>query len=144
MLGHGAIGQHAIGESKSNPRADRVRQIAESLFGRVHSSGTLEFIEEDRRGIPHDRSVDFVDVEIPADLAGAAAGMLGMGGFTAYITGQDARMAPRRITGMQGQTIVCEDEALTAFYSYRVELQPRAVAVSHDPHAGAKAQTRPT
>jgi hypothetical protein len=60
--------------------------------------------------------------EIPADLLGAAMGMLSMGGFGMPdgVGAQSARMAPRRITTMQGAMVIGQDETLTAYHRLTV------------------------
>jgi hypothetical protein len=64
-------------------RADRVRMICHTLFGKVL-----------------DRDGHLLTIEIPADLLGAALGMLSAGGFAMPdgVGAQSARMSPRRIT----------------------------------------------
>jgi hypothetical protein len=57
-----------------------------------------------------------------------------MSGFFAIITGQRVGMAPRRITNMAGQTVVCDEQATMAFYTFRGDLAPRMVAVETVPH----------
>ena len=113
MLGHGAIGEHAIGEAKEdaalNPRADRVRIVANTLFGRVV-----------------ERIGDTVYVEIPADMISAAGAMFAASGFTAVIAGQTTRMETRRLTDMDKRTVF--DHAaqdLMAFYTFKVSLAAR-------------------
>jgi hypothetical protein len=69
--------------------------------------------------------------------------MLGAGGFSGYITGQDMRQAPRRVADQDGRTIVTDQMAIIAFYRFRVELQDRHAKVETLPHAGAIAATRP-
>jgi hypothetical protein len=90
--------------------ADRVRQIAETLQGRVLG-----------------REGEIMRVEIPADLASGAATLFGMAGLTAVIVGQEVRMAPKRVTTTQYQTIVTDEQITQAFYTFKVELTPHAV-----------------
>jgi hypothetical protein len=107
-------------------RADRVRQIAESLFGKVLS-----------------RDGDTMRVEIPADMSGAAASMFGQGGFSACIVGQDARMKTRRLMDMDKRTVI--DHAaqdLMAFYTFKVSLAPHHEQPSPQPTVANI--TRPT
>jgi hypothetical protein len=87
--------------SKLDQRAERVRIIAHTLHGSVL-----------------DRDGHLMMVEIPADLLGAAMGMLSMGGFGMPngVGKQSTRMAPRRITTMQGAMVSGQDEALTAYH----------------------------
>ena len=84
--------------SNLDHRADRVRIIAYTSV--IERDGHL------------------MTVEIPADLLGAAMGMLSMGGFGMPdgVGAQSARMAPRRITTMQGAMVIGEGEALTAYH----------------------------
>jgi hypothetical protein len=107
-------------------RADRAKQIAQELFGKSHWRDGAE-----------------MHVEIPADMAGAAASSYGRGGFSAVITGQTTRLAPRRIVDMDQRTIVTDEQALMAFYSFKVDLHDRHAKVTDTPHAGAIAATRP-
>jgi hypothetical protein len=114
--------------SNLDHRADRVRIIAHTLHGSVL-----------------DRDGHLMMVEIPADLLGAAMGMLSMGdfGMPDGVGAQSARMAQRRVAGMSGQIIRCDDEeALTAFHKLDVDLMPQD-ARAEPPHAGAIAITRP-
>jgi hypothetical protein len=62
--------------------------------------------------------------------------MFGMSGFTATIAGQTTRLAPRRATTMSGQTVVCDEMATTAFYLFKIDLAPHAVAVETSPRRG--------
>jgi hypothetical protein len=64
--------------SQLHERVDRVRIIAHTLHGNVL-----------------DRDGDVVTIEVPADLSDACASMLGAGGFSAVIVGQNQRLAPR-------------------------------------------------
>jgi hypothetical protein len=108
-------------------RARRVEIICNTLHGSVIGRDGAE-----------------MRVEIPADMASPAARMFGMGGFCAVITGQSARMEPRRVTTMQGHMVI--DHAaqdLMAFYSFKVELTPHAARIETTPHAAAIAATRP-
>jgi hypothetical protein len=110
-----------------DPRADRVRQIAESLFGKVL-----------------DRDGAEMHVEIPADMSGAAASSFGQGGFSACIVGQTTRMETRRLMDMDKRTVF--DHAaqdLMAFYTFKVQLAGHAARVEDKP-SGAIALTRPT
>jgi hypothetical protein len=113
-------------------RADRVRQIAHTLYGRVL-----------------DRNRNKMVIEVPADLLGAAMNMLSMGGFGMPdgVGKQTSRMATKRITGMSGQIVVCQGhEELMAFFSINVSLKTRDVRVENPdtPHSGAVWLTRPT
>jgi hypothetical protein len=90
------------------------------------------------------RDGDVMQIEVPADMLGAATGLLGQGGFVFNIGNQRTDMAPRRITNMEGRTVVCDETALMAFYEIEVKLAPRTIAVSENPHAGAIWATRPT
>ena len=46
----------------------------------------------------------------------------------------DTRLAPRRITNMQGQTVVCEgDVVTTAFMRYDVDLRPAKLSPAPTP-----------
>jgi hypothetical protein len=70
--------------------------------------------------------------------------MFDQSGFTAVIVGQDARMAPRRVTSMQGRCVIDPDaQDLAAFYIYRIELADRHAKVL-DPLAAVANITRPT
>jgi hypothetical protein len=91
-------------------RADRVKAIAECVGGKVL-----------------DRNGDTVRIEIPADTAPPGLVTLwGEGGFVPIFKSQDTRLASRRITNMQGQTVICEGDLITAsFYRYTVDLRPR-------------------
>lgn len=110
-------------------RAERVRQIAESLYGSVL-----------------DRDGDTLWCEVPADLCGGFTTLCGMGGFVAINRGQTTRPAFQRVVTTQGDTVVCTDQPMItmAFYRYSVELQTHHVAVTHDPHAGAGGITKQT
>jgi hypothetical protein len=108
-------------------RADRIQQIAELLHGRVLA-----------------RDGDAMWIEIPADVIGGALTPFGMGGFPAAIGKQSTRLAPRRIVNMVGHTVVCDEKVTTAFYGFKVSLQPHAVAVATDPHAATIAITATT
>jgi hypothetical protein len=56
------------------------------------------------------------------------------GGFVPIFKSMDTRLAPRRITNMQGQTVVCEgDMVTTAFMRYDVDLRPNAAKPSPAP-----------
>ena len=112
-------------------RAERVRQIAEQLYGNI---------------LDRDGDGDVMWCEIPADLCGAFTSMIGMNGLTPILKSQTTRPAHRRVVTTQGDTVVCSDQPmiLMAYYRYTVDLQPHRVAVSHDPHADAAAITRPT
>jgi hypothetical protein len=103
-------------------RADRAKQIAQELFG---------------------KSLWRDGAEIPADMAGAASSNYGRGGFSAVITGQTTRLAPRRIVDMDQRTIVTDEQALMAFHSFKVDLHDRHAKVTDTPHAGAIAATGP-
>jgi hypothetical protein len=46
-------------------------------------------------------------------------------------------MAPRRFANMAGQTVVCDEQATMAFYTFRGDLAPRMVAVETVPHGAA-------
>jgi hypothetical protein len=76
---------------------------------------------------------------IPADLAVSTAGMFGMSsGFSATIAGQSTRMAPRRIATMSGAMIALRNDPITtAFYTFKIDLAPRNVAVEIVPHGAA-------
>src|SRR4051812_8077592 len=100
------------GGRMTEERKARVRQIAGVLYGTVISEGG-----------------NLMLIEIPADLSGAASSMLGQGGFSGVIIGQSTRPARRRISDMQGNTVVCQEMDTTAFYTFRVELQTQQVAV---------------
>ena len=106
-------------------RADRVKAIVERNFGRILS-----------------RDGDVMRIETPADLAPGLAGTFGLGGFVPIFMGQSIRQAPRRVTDMQGNTIVCDNDMLTtAFYRYDIDLRPRDTA---KPAPTAADITRPT
>jgi hypothetical protein len=108
-------------------RAERVRAIVTSLHGKVL-----------------DRQDDVMTVEVPADIMGGFTTLAGMGGFSAILQKQSTKMAPRRIVNISGQVVVCDEMVTTAFYSFKVSLQPHHVAVEAKPHAGATAITAPT
>jgi hypothetical protein len=42
-------------------------------------------------------------------------------------------MAPRRVVTMGGQVVVCDDTMTTAYYCFKIDLAPRAVAVETQP-----------
>jgi hypothetical protein len=107
-------------------RADRVRQIAESLFGKLLS------IDD-----------DVAEAEVPADLSGAFSVSLGASGFSGFIIGQDCRQAPKRVVTMDYRTIVTDQMATMAFYRFRVELQDRHAKMTDIPHSAAITATRP-
>jgi hypothetical protein len=47
-----------------------------------------------------------------------------MVGFVPIFTSQDPHQAPRRVTDMQGRTVVCHgDMVTTAFYRYTIDRQ---------------------
>jgi hypothetical protein len=107
-------------------RQRRVQIITNTLYGSV---------------LDHDD--DVMHVEIPADLAGAAASLFGAGGFSAVIIGQTTRMEPRRVLDLDKRTVIDHDaEDLMAFYSYRIELTPHAAQQSPQPSVASI--TRPT
>jgi hypothetical protein len=70
-------------------RADRVRAIAVSVHGRVIG-----------------RAGNVVEIEIPADVVPGLGALWGMGGFNPIFRSQDTHLAPRRVTTMQGHTVV--------------------------------------
>jgi hypothetical protein len=109
--------------SNLDHRADRVRIIAHTLHGSV--------IERDGH---------LVTVEIPGRSA------LSTGGFGTPdgVGAQSARMAPRRITTMQGAMVIGQDEALTAYHRVTVDLRPRDAKVETMPHSAAIAATPQT
>jgi hypothetical protein len=109
-------------------RADRVRIIAHTLHGTFLS-----------------RDGHLMTIEVPADLLGPAMSMLGASGFAMPdgVGAQSARMAPRRITTMQGAMVIGEGEALTAYHRVTVDLRPRDARVETLPHSAAIAATRP-
>jgi hypothetical protein len=86
-----------------------------------------------------DRDGHTMVIEIPADLLGAAMGMLSMGGFGMPdgVGRRSTRMSPRRITTMEGTMVIGQDEALTAYDRVTVDLRPRDVKVDTMPHAAA-------
>jgi hypothetical protein len=90
-------------------RADRVRAVTEANFGKVIS-----------------RDGDVMTIEVPADIAPGLATIWGMGRFVAIFIGQTTRPAPRRIITMQDRVVACDDlPVTTAFYRYRIDLEPR-------------------
>jgi hypothetical protein len=91
-------------------RADRVRAIAENVaHGKVIS-----------------REGDAMIVEVPADMSIGLNALWGQSGFSAIVIGQSTCLAPRRVTSMNGNTIVCDgDLVTTAMYHLRVDLTPR-------------------
>jgi hypothetical protein len=106
-------------------RERRVTIICNTLFGSVIS-----------------RDGDTMVIQVPADMIGAAGRMLGMGGFTWNFGKQSTRMTTKRITGNQGQTIVCDGfEELMALYQINVNLTPRDAKVM-DPIAAVAGITR--
>ena len=106
------------------PRIARLEQICAALFGKLLA------VDD-----------DVAKIEVPADLASAAAGMLGASGFSAYIIGQDCRQAPKRVVDMEYRTIVTDQMTTQAFYVFRVELQDRPRKVL-DPLAAVANITR--
>jgi hypothetical protein len=84
---------------------------------------------------------DWIAAE-PRPIWSLPAGMFGMSGFPATIAGQTTRMAPRRVTAMQGVTVVCDEMATVAFYRFKIDLAPRDVAVEAAPHAAAVVMMR--
>ncbi len=109
-------------------RADRVRQIAELLHGRVLA-----------------RDGDVMHVEVPADNLGGAFGLFGMGGFRALVKGQQTtRMAPRRLVTMGNQVVVCDEMVTTVFMPMVITLTSRHIAIDHSGHGAAPAITRQT
>jgi hypothetical protein len=106
--------------TEPNPRLVRLEQIAAALYGKVLSVDG-----------------DTAEIEVPADLSSACAGMLGASGFSGYIIGQDCREAPRRVADQDGRTIVTDQMGTMAFYRFRVELQDRhsKVFTPSDPRA---------
>jgi hypothetical protein len=77
-------------------RADRVRQIATALYGKILDR-RVEHIEELVDDEIQERDIDVMVIEVPADLLGAAMSMLGQGGFTFNIGKQSTRMAPHAV-----------------------------------------------
>ena len=114
--------------SKIGERADRVREIVESLYGSVIN-----------------RTGNILHCEAPADMLGACMNSLFRGGFGVTIGKQSARMAPRRITNTSGRTVIDPNaQDLMAYYGLEIDLRPRDARVEAGPHAGAVALTRPT
>jgi hypothetical protein len=116
--------------SKIGERADRVRAVAHTLYGRVIS-----------------RDGNAMIIMVPADMIGPAGRMLTMSGFTWNVGTQSTAMAAKRVVGPQGQTIVCDGhEELMAFFEINVSLAARDVRVENPdtPHSGAVWLTRPT
>jgi hypothetical protein len=113
--------------SDLDARADRVRQIAESLFGKVLS---------------HDG--DTLRVEVPADLSMSFCPMISASGPPPIYIGQRTGIAERRVTDASGRIIPCPgDMVTTCYYVYEIALAPREVRVNMgDPHAGAVMATR--
>ena len=87
-------------------KAERVRQIVNANFGTVR-----------------DRNGDIMHVELPSDLSIAAP--WGQIGLVACVTGQRTGMAERRVTAMNGATVVCNGDFVTqAYFTLRVRLVP--------------------
>jgi hypothetical protein len=127
-------------------RAARVAEIAKSLFGKALDREVVH-IEELVDDEVHERDIDVMFCEIPADMAGAAASMFGTGGFSAVIVGQSTRLAPRRVVTMQNQTIVCPEMDTMAFYKFKggFDAARRAgiAAAKYRRHHAAEAKARP-
>jgi hypothetical protein len=60
-----------------------------------------------------------------------------MSGFFAIVTGPAYRRGAARFTNMAGQTVVCDEQATMAFYTFGGDLAPRMVAVETVPHGAA-------
>jgi hypothetical protein len=89
-------------------RKRRVEIIANTFHGKVLS---------------RDDTTRTVHVEIPANAVSVAAVAFGQAKLSAVIVGQDQRMVPRRVTTMQGHTVIDPDAMdLMTFYRYRIEL----------------------
>jgi hypothetical protein len=107
-------------------RADRVRQIATSLYGNVL-----------------DRDGDTMVIEVPPDLLGGAFCLLGQRGFVFKIGKQSTKMSRRRVVSTQAQTIACDDKVTTRFFldQYRSSAAHscRRNAAARGRHRGDKA-----
>ncbi len=87
-------------------RADRVRSIVEGNFGKIIK-----------------RVDNIMEIELPADIAIGLAAVWGMAGFIPAYKGQTTESAPRRVTDMNGDVIVCENDPVrTAYYRYWIDL----------------------
>jgi hypothetical protein len=75
------------------------------------------------------RTGNILTVTVRADAAPGLMNLWAGGGFVPIFKSMDTRLAPRRITNMQGQTVVCEgDMVTTAFMRYDVDLRRKTVA----------------
>jgi hypothetical protein len=89
-------------------RAERVRAVVEGAHGRVTAQ---------RR--------NHMEFELPADVSGSTLPMLTMSGLRPVHRDQTTRLAPRRVTDLQGSIVLCDNDLVTtAFYRYSVDLRP--------------------
>jgi hypothetical protein len=92
-------------------RADRVRAVVQGHHGKVIR-----------------RIGDTIEIEVPADIAIGLSSLWGEGGFLAIYQGQSVRLAPRRVTDMQWNIVVCHGDLVTTpFYRYHIDLVPQRV-----------------
>ena len=100
-------------------RTDRVAQIASAVHGRVIG-----------------RTRNTMLIEVPADCMPGAVTLLGMSGFSATIGKQSTRFTERRVSDMNGNSVVCPGDLVTmAFYSYTIDLRSHAAAAKPAPSA---------
>jgi hypothetical protein len=90
-------------------REARVRQITEGNFGRVVG-----------------RTGNIMTVEIPADVSIGLYPIWGEAGLTPIFIGQETRLAVRRVPGVGGVVVVCDDMVTTAFYRFEINLDATA------------------